>query len=352
MVNGYKNLNALHTASQIARKNMLGSIITALVLCVSAPYTTTVIAAEKSYQSPVTHEDKGLLTNALRSDMPIGLYKASKLIGINVKDAKGDSIGEIVDLALVPSQRQVSYAVLSFGGVMGVGNKLFAIPLSAFETGKDRNDIVLNVTEDRLKSLKGFDDDKWPTDIADNWTKSEENAMQGKVSSAASRNIIKATDYMDYEVKNPQDKGLGEIEDLAIELKSGIIKYAVIEHGGLLGIGEKLVAVPASSLAPGMDKDEVIFNTTEAELKNARGFNEDNWPIAANSISDLEYATDKQSKSAKMPGFSELDGDNNGYVTKLETSQLPELQQQYDALDKNSDGKLDSAEFAIFEQHN
>lgn len=345
----------LREPSRTARNGILSSVIAAVLFGTLTMSSAVVIAADQTSQTRSTGEEKGLLTNSMRTRMPDGLYKASKLIGANIKDKNGESIGEIVDLALETSQRQVNYAVLSFGGTLGVGDKLFAVPLSAFETGKDRDELILSVTQDRLKTMQGFDDDKWPTDISTNWPASKAN-IQGSVKTSSTINVVKAKQYLDYEVKNPQGKELGEIDDLAVDLQKGTIKYVVIEHGGLLGIGEKLVAVPSSTLAPGIDKDEVILNTTETELKNAKGFSEDNWPIAANSISDLEYdtattfnQTTQQGKTSMVYSFPEIDGDSNGYVTKMETSHMPDLQRRYDSLDKNRDGKLDRAEFARFE---
>jgi len=57
--------------------------------------------------------------------------------------------------------------VLSFGGFMGMGNKLFAMPWKAFEFAKTENKLVLNVDKEKLKTAPGFDQDaKWP-DFAD-----------------------------------------------------------------------------------------------------------------------------------------------------------------------------------------
>jgi hypothetical protein len=61
----------------------------------------------------------------------------------------------------------LAYAVLSFGGFMGLGNKLFAIPWGAFEFARFENKLILNVDKEKLKAAPGFDQDaKWP-DFAD-----------------------------------------------------------------------------------------------------------------------------------------------------------------------------------------
>ncbi len=65
----------------------------------------------------------------------------------------------------VPSGR-IAYAVLSFGGFLGLGDKLFAIPWQAMELSEHEHKFVLNVDKESLKNAPGFDKDHWP-DMAD-----------------------------------------------------------------------------------------------------------------------------------------------------------------------------------------
>ncbi|MBP6490514.1 MAG: PRC-barrel domain containing protein, partial [Thauera sp.] len=61
-------------------------------------------------------------------------------------------------------------AVLSFGGFLGLGEKLFAVPWSAMTLDRNQRCFVLDVSKDRLKDAPGFDKDVWP-DMADpEWT--------------------------------------------------------------------------------------------------------------------------------------------------------------------------------------
>src|SRR5262249_35619316 len=54
--------------------------------------------------------------------------RCTKMIGMNVKNAKGEKIGEVDDLVVDKGEGVVAYGVLSFGGFLGIGEKLFAIP--------------------------------------------------------------------------------------------------------------------------------------------------------------------------------------------------------------------------------
>lgn len=56
----------------------------------------------------------------------------------------------------------MAYAVLSFGGFMGMGNKLFAIPWEALTVDTVNKEIVLNVQKEVLENAPGFDKDNRP----------------------------------------------------------------------------------------------------------------------------------------------------------------------------------------------
>ena len=64
---------------------------------------------------------------------------------------------------------RVAYAVLSFGGILGMGEKLFAIPWSALTLDADQKCFVLDVPKERLEQAPGFDKDHWPSMADENW---------------------------------------------------------------------------------------------------------------------------------------------------------------------------------------
>ena len=94
---------------------------------------------------------------------------ADTLEGDKVVNRQGESLGEIEHIMLdVPSGR-IAYAVLSFGGVMGIGDKLFAIPWNALTLDADQHCFVLDIDQDRLRNAPGFDKDHWPAMADRNW---------------------------------------------------------------------------------------------------------------------------------------------------------------------------------------
>jgi sporulation protein YlmC with PRC-barrel domain len=96
-----------------------------------------------------------------------GTVPVSKIIGETVINRQNEELGKIHELVIDAREGRVVYAVLTFGGFMGMGNKLFAMPWKAFDFATNETKLVLNVDKDKLKAAPGFDKDaKWP-DFAD-----------------------------------------------------------------------------------------------------------------------------------------------------------------------------------------
>ena len=97
-------------------------------------------------------------------------WRASQTIGMAVDNANGDHLGKIEDLVFDPNTGKIRYAVLSFGGFLGLGDKYFAIPFTHLRaeatktstTGSESYHLVLDVAKERLKDAPGFDSKNWP----------------------------------------------------------------------------------------------------------------------------------------------------------------------------------------------
>jgi len=94
------------------------------------------------------------------------LMGADTLIGDSVVNATDDDLGDIKEIMLDMQTGQVAYAVLSFGGFLGVGDKLFAVPWQALHLDTVNKRFVLDIDKQRLRNAPGFDKNAWP-DMAD-----------------------------------------------------------------------------------------------------------------------------------------------------------------------------------------
>ncbi len=91
-------------------------------------------------------------------------WRSSKIVGAEVKNSQDESLGTVNDLIL-DDQGHAHYLILAHGGVLGVGQKMFAIPLKAVTFNKTEDDghfVRLNVQESVLEKADSFTSDKWP----------------------------------------------------------------------------------------------------------------------------------------------------------------------------------------------
>jgi sporulation protein YlmC with PRC-barrel domain len=96
---------------------------------------------------------------------------ASTLTGDDVINASGENLGEIQEIMIDVASGRVAYAVLSFGGVLGFGDKLFAIPWEALQLDAGNQCFVLDVGKEQLEGAPGFDKGQWPAMADEQWAR-------------------------------------------------------------------------------------------------------------------------------------------------------------------------------------
>lgn len=97
--------------------------------------------------------------------------KASSMIGADVVNSEGDNLGDVKEVVIDPRTGKVAYAVVSFGGFLTMGEKLFAIPFSALQYDAAENEYVLDISKERLEAAPGFDADHWPSMAEEKWNR-------------------------------------------------------------------------------------------------------------------------------------------------------------------------------------
>jgi sporulation protein YlmC with PRC-barrel domain len=97
------------------------------------------------------------------------LMGADTLIGDDVYNTADESLGSIKELMVDMTSGKISYAVLSYGGFLGMGDRLFAVPWQALKLDTNKKRFTLNVSKDQLKDAPGFDKDHWPSMADSTW---------------------------------------------------------------------------------------------------------------------------------------------------------------------------------------
>ena len=99
-------------------------------------------------ETKLVHEPRVLAADTLTGDKVVNLQK--------------EDLGKIEHLMIDLERGRIAYAVLPFGGFLGMGDKLFAIPWSALALDTVEKRFILNVDKELLKRAPGFDKDHWP----------------------------------------------------------------------------------------------------------------------------------------------------------------------------------------------
>lgn len=96
------------------------------------------------------------------------ICSAARLRGDRVRNAAGENLGTIKEIAINLLSGHVAYAVLSFGGVFGIGDKLFTVPWDAVRIDEAEHEFVLDMKRQTLEDAPGLDLHNWPS-TSDEW---------------------------------------------------------------------------------------------------------------------------------------------------------------------------------------
>ncbi len=158
-------------------KRVLQTIAASVALTCSAMSATHAQTTATQGVTRAGVDDAGALDSKTRG----ANIRVSQLMGYDIQNAQGESVGEIKDIVIDSRTGNVRYAAVTYGGFLGVGNKMFAVPFEAFkvqvdpdEVGDDDIDsddyvLVLNVTQQQLEGEQGFDEDNWPNMADKQW---------------------------------------------------------------------------------------------------------------------------------------------------------------------------------------
>ncbi|MEY2682920.1 MAG: hypothetical protein RJA09_64 [Pseudomonadota bacterium] len=116
----------------------------------------------------LTRDNFGMYNQSTDGPGPT-LMGADTLLGNDVYNNQGDSLGDIKEIMIDMASGDVCYAVLAFGGLMGMGGKLFAVPWKALSLDTVNKRFTLNVSKEALKGAPGFNKDNWPSMSDKTW---------------------------------------------------------------------------------------------------------------------------------------------------------------------------------------
>lgn len=210
--------------------------------------------------------------------------RASKLIGERIVNDRNERLGKVKDLIVDTTNGKVQYAVVSFGGFLGMGDKLFAYPLQSFQPARDGDHLVLNVDKEKLKAAPGFDDKNWPDfnkgdyrARVDTFHGTDKNS--GTQVTAPDVRFARASQMLKADIKDSINKDIGDVKDMVVNMQDGRVHYVVVKFDRAWNPVDKLVALPIRAFkAEGRNDKDLVYVASREELQRAPSFDTNHWP--------------------------------------------------------------------------
>lgn len=272
--------------------------------------------------------------------------RASKMIGMNVINREGKNVGEVKDVIVNMNTGDVRYAVLSFGGFLGLGDKLFAVPVKEFKMAVDKEDLILDVNKERLEKSKGFDPNNWPTDRA-YWNEADRIWGAKPVQTQDNARAYRVSQLIGKDVLSRDGKDIGDIKDLVINMNTQKVHYAVLGFDPSWTTPEKLYAFPLRAFRLAVDKDDVVLEIDRSRLQAMRSLNDWNEINNPKYVVDIDryFVTIFPAQGASSGLFGQLDKNKDGYLSRDEARADAGVMRAWNNLDRDNDGRVSRDDF-------
>ncbi|WP_292443751.1 PRC-barrel domain-containing protein [Methylibium sp.] len=120
--------------------------------------------------SPQTDRAHGAARSPQRPNGPgERLMSAGTLCGDRVVNRGGELLGTVSELLLDVDRGCIAYVVMAYGGFMGLGERLFALPWSALELNVERGWLILDAERSTFDTAPAFDKQHWPSTPDAQW---------------------------------------------------------------------------------------------------------------------------------------------------------------------------------------
>ena len=191
--------------------------------------------------------------------------RASRLIGNEVRDSRGWIIGEVLDFMVDPSTNRVAFMVLSAGGRFQANGTPLALALPSPLLHAEDDDVRINATMKELQQLP----------MASSTLEDLEPAVSAR--------LVSAKALMKADLRDASGRDVGGMQDLVLDLETGVFRYAVVDYDPSLLSAGKSVAVPKLDVRKAKEgSDDLVLVVDPVALASASGYESARWPDLGN----------------------------------------------------------------------
>ncbi|MBL8745023.1 MAG: PRC-barrel domain-containing protein [Phycisphaerae bacterium] len=206
-------------------------------------------------------------------------------LGSKVTGSGGENIGDINDLIISRHSGRVIYALVGSGGVLGIGERVVAVPFGAMKWREHDRVFNLPMTKERLNDAPSLGRDEWKQ-LADSpraRTSSDyfgvpaepieqppaEEMNRGSRLSHAEWPLLRVSDIDNQKLTSNEGQELGKIDEVILDANSGRVGFVVVTFGGTLGFGAERAPIPWSYFDVNSDGHLFAMNLDKEKIRAA-----------------------------------------------------------------------------------
>ena len=186
--------------------------------------------------------------------LPEGTVRSSEFLGYDVVGPRDDRIASVEDVVVDLETGQVVYVAIASGGFLGIGREYYAVSFDQLQVVVADEEIRLDITEDDLERVEGFDTDNWPAegqDLAMVGVEDRDVAEDREVEEdrdGLTGNLYRISEIEDFGIMGDADEQIGNVNEAVLSLE-GQVTHLIVDLDDLQDLhGTYLVPMDAVSL--------------------------------------------------------------------------------------------------------
>lgn len=167
--------------------------------------------------------------------LPEGSIRSSEFLGWDVVGQQDDRIANTEDVVVDLETGDVVYVAIASGGFLGIGREYYAVNFDQFQIETAEERVRLNMTEEELEQLQGFDTDNWPAEghatgqvaVADETQEPRETQVEGE-RDGLSGSLFRLSEIENFGIMSHADEQIGGVEEAVLSLE-GQVTHLIVD---------------------------------------------------------------------------------------------------------------------------
>lgn len=205
--------------------------------------------------------------------------RASRLIGLKLRDGHGRVLGEVEDLIVERSAGSVRYAIVAWDPGVFKSEKVYGVPLARLSLDAQGKGLAYAAMAPERLDAAGITRNQWKDSSPLGHRNFVDNLDKFYAAGPAERNarFAKASDLIGMDVNSREGRDIGDVKELVLDLRSGVVRYAILAFDPSWVSPPTLYAFSLQSFWPTPDRDELVLDIDRGRLATMKGLDARGW---------------------------------------------------------------------------